>query len=397
MTKRALMLCYRVPFPLTDGYRLRAYHIGRCLATEYNVDLLCLSSEPTPPQALQHLESVFHRVVVFPVSPGISRARALLALPTALPLQVPYHFSRRVRTWVVRHAAQYDLVFASHLRMAQYIVEVPCRKVVDLIDAMSLFYEEASRYATGAWRLIYRIENSRLARYEAVILNACDKAVIASEHDARYVIANSHPPGEVPRGRLVVVPNGVREALLVDPPGAQRHGMEEDWIVFLGKMDYAPNVDAVITFCRTTWPELRARNPSLRFVVVGGSPRRSVRTLQEVPGVEITGYVKDPFYYVKRAKVVVVPLRFGAGIQNKILEAMALGKPVVTTPVGARGIEGEDGEHFVVSDLGSLGERVQALLCDRPRRERLGAQAQSLIRSKYSWKSIGERLLDEIC
>jgi sugar transferase (PEP-CTERM/EpsH1 system associated) len=396
MRRRALMLCYRVPFPLSDGYRLRAYHIGRCLREEYDLDLLALTDESIEADTTRSLRQVFHRIVLFPLRPSVSRMRALVAVPAGSPLQISFHRLWPVRAWMKRNAGQYDLVLSSHLRMAQYLEGVPGKKAVDLIDALSFFYKEASEYATGAWRRIYRLESRRIAQYEREIFGVCDKALITSTHDARVLMDYGGAIDALARDRLVVIPNGVRDSLLVSPPATLRETAVEDWLVFLGKMDYAPNVDAVISFCRTTWPALRAENPNLRFLIVGTQPRRCVLALRSLPGVDVTGHVEDPFDYVKRAKAVVVPLRFGAGIQNKVLEAMALGKPVVTTPVGVRGVDGRNGEHFVVSNQDSLGQHIQALLSDRDRREQLGAHARSLIEAKYRWEKIGERLLDAI-
>ena len=396
MRRRALMLCYRVPFPLSDGYRLRAYHIARCLRAEFDLDLLALTDESVEADTRRSLREVFDRIVLFPLRPSASRMRALLTVPAGPPLQVPYCRSRCARAWMKRNAAAYDLVLCSHLRMFQYLEGFSGKKVVDLIDALSFFYNEASDYAAGAWRRIYRLESRRVAQYERKILEACDKALVTSRHDARALMASDDSIEAGVHDRLVVVPNGVRESLLTDPLGTLRETAAEDCLVFLGKMDYAPNVDAVVSFCRTTWPALRAKNPTLRLLVVGTRPRRCILALRNLPGVEVTGHVEDPFDYVVRAKVVVVPLRFGAGIQNKVLEAMALGRPVVTTPVGVRGVDGRDGEHFVVSDHDSLGGPIQALLSDRRQRERLGARARSLIEAKYRWKGIGEKLLDEI-
>jgi len=130
---------------------------------------------------------------------------------------------------------------------------------------------------------------------------------------------------------------------------------------------------------------------------VGTAPRPEVRALARLPGVEVTGFLEDPFAYMRRAKVVVVPLRYSAGIQNKVLEAMALARPVVTTPSGARGIEGISGEHLlIVRKEEELVPEILALLQDEPRRRYIGRNARELVRARYRWALVGKRLLEEV-
>ena len=173
---------------------------------------------------------------------------------------------------------------------------------------------------------------------------------------------------------------------------------EKNWIVFLGKMNYYPNEDSVVYFARQVFPLLRSKLKNVKFIIVGAYPTRRVQALSKIPGVEVTGFVDDPYEYLGRAKVVVAPIRLGAGIQNKILEAMALRKPVVTTSKGARGIAGgADGKHFVVADdPEKMAEKILELLNDPERRREIGQNARALIEERYTWDVIGAELLAEI-
>lgn len=221
------------------------------------------------------------------------------------------------------------------------------------------------------------------------MLDAFDKAFITSTSDKAYL--ESHAGRRL--DDLIVIPNGVREDLLSRPAVED----EEDWIVFLGKMSYAPNVDAVVYFANEVFPHVRALLPGAKFAIVGVSPAKEVLKLAKIPGVSVTGYVEDPYDYIERAKVVVAPLRFSAGIQNKILEAMALRKPIVTTSKGARGIEGKDRTHFVVADdPANMAKKIVELLQDRSQRELLGQQARRLVEERYRWNTTGNILLSEL-
>ena len=394
--RRALMLCCRVPLPLTSGYALRAYHIARCLRAEYRVDLLALSDRVVDRPVIQSLRAEFEQVVLFPLRPFPARARAVAFALSQLPLQLPFHASQAAHRWVAQHGSEYDLVLASHIRMAPYARSLSCERVVDLIDALSFFYREASGFASGPWRQIYRLESKRMEEAERDVLQWADKVLVTSGHDARALSVQAGLREEAADERLVVVPNGVRDSLLARANKPASEEPPQSYLVFLGKMDYAPNVDAVKWFCRAVWPNLRERYPKLRFVIVGTQPRRSVRHLARQPGVEVTGWMDDPFARLEAAEALAVPLRFGAGIQNKVLEAMALGVPVVTTSVGVRGIEGEPGRHFRVSEPTDFGASVAALLEAPEEAEQLAAEARRLVECSYRWDQVQELMLDAI-
>ncbi len=387
---KILLLSFRLPYPLTEGFKLRAYHLAQILAREHEVDLLTLHHGPIPTEHRAHLEKVFTRVICFSHPPIPARLRALLMVPSSAPLQVGYYRSRRVQQWIAAHWAEYDLIFCLHLRMAQYVEGIPVPKVIDLIDAASLFYREAQEYSSGLWHWIYRTEAPRVLAYEARLFRIFDRVFVASPYDAE-VLQRSLPKVAV-KERLIVLPNGVREELL-----RRSCSEERNRLVFLGKMDYGPNVDAVIFFARRIFSALRRQDPTLAFSIVGTSPRSEVQDLKNLPGVEVTGYVEDPFSIVERSRLVVAPLRYGAGIQNKVLEAMALGKAVLTTPCGARGIAGRDGEHFrIVRDERLWPAEITRLLENRQMRQALGERARRLIEERYRWDGVGERLLQEL-
>ncbi len=263
-------------------------------------------------------------------------------------------------------------------------------KVIDFIDATSINHREAQERARGMWRFIYPIENRRALTYELKMLREFDKAFITSPFDKAYLDENSGHPND----NLIVIPNGVKEELFTKIN--RFGGKEEDWLVFLGKMDYGPNVDAVTYFAREIFPLVR-KEVDVKFFIVGTSPTKEILELRKMDGIEVTGFVEDPYEYLERTKVVVVPLRFSAGIQNKVLEAMVLKKTVVATTKAARGIEGEDGKHFIIADgEEERAAKVLGLLADEPRRREIGGNASQLVEETYSWNVVGKKLLEEI-
>lgn len=389
--KKILILSFRAPYPPFDGFRIRAWNISKILSEKYQVDLLAMNEGKITDEHLKEMEKVFNKAIIFPFHPIRFKINALKGLLSKDPLQARYYYFRKVQKWIDKHYANYDLIFCFHIRMAKYLRKLSDKpKVIDFIDATSINYREAQEKAKGVWKCIYPIENRRALAYELQMLRKFDKAFIASPFDKIYLDENVGHPND----NLIVIPNGVKEELFARTNRFEEK--EEDWLVFLGKMDYAPNVDAVAYFAKEIFPLVRTK-ANVKFFIVGTSPAKEVLKLQKIDGIEVTGFVEDPYEYLERAKIVVAPLRFSAGSQYKILEAMALRKCVITTSKGARGIAGEDGKHFVVADnKEEMTAKILELLSDEPKRREIGENARQLVETKYQWNVIREKLLSEI-
>jgi len=387
--KRILVLSSRIPYPLVGGDRKRVYHISKILATRYHVDLLAINENRAKREELKALDEIFDNLILFDFNLTILKANALKNFFSRKPIQVGGYYFKTVQKWIDKHFKEYDLVYCNHIRTAEYTRRLPCKKVLDFHDAISVNYKDALRKAKGFWKVFYFIEDKGLLPYELEVLQDFDKYFITSQADKDYLLANTSMPADIK-----VIPMGVDENALRRNQNVE----EKNWIVFLGKMNYYPNEDAAVYFARQVFSLLRSKLKDVKFIIVGAYPTRRVQALSKIPGVEITGFVDDPYEYLERAKVVVAPIRLGAGIQNKILEAMALRKPVVTTSKGARGIAGgEDGKHFVVADSPEeMAEKILALLNAPERRRVIGQNARALIEEKYTWDVIGAKLLAEI-
>ena len=389
--QKILLVAFRVPFPLTQGANIRIYNVGKILVQKYQVDLLAVDESKVSDEHLEELKKIFNKVISYSFHPLRCKINTLKGLLSEAPLQVYYYHFGKVQQWINQHYKEYDLIFCFHIRMAEYLRKIADRpKVIDFIDATSINYREAQERARGMWKFIYPIENRRLLTYELKMLKGFDKAFITSPFDKAYLDENTGQPNQ----NLVVLPNGVKEELFTRINKFE--GKEEDWLVYLGKMNYAPNVDAVAYFVREIFPLIRQK-ANVKFLIVGTSPAQEVIKLRKLDGVEVTGFVEDPYEYLERAKVMVAPLRFSAGSQYKILETMALGKTVVTTSKGARGIEGEDGKHLVIADMEEeMASKILELLADEAKRREIGKNARQLVEKKYRWDVVGEKLLKEI-
>jgi glycosyltransferase involved in cell wall biosynthesis len=295
-----------------------------------------------------------------------------------LPLQVALYEDARMRHAIreVRRAERHDVAHVQMVRMAPYLEELgPLPRVVDLVDALSLNMERRARHDRGWWRWGARLEARRLARYERVVCDSVDRAVVGSPRDAEALGWPS---------KLAVVTSGVDLEAFVDT-GA---GRDPHTVIFSGNMGYFPNVQAALWLGRSILPVVARSIPGVRLRIVGARPHRRIRALaRHDPRITVTGQVDTIASHLGRATVAVAPMQAGSGQPFKMLEAMASGTPVVATTLAVSGIEARHGEHlFVADDSVAFAAAVVRLLGDRKVAGDLAANARRLIETRYSWE-----------
>jgi sugar transferase (PEP-CTERM/EpsH1 system associated) len=387
---KILVLSSQVPYPVIGGERTRIYYTAKLLSNHYRVDLLTLSQVRVA-MSDPKFKSIFQKVFAFPIpriALYLNSVRKIASGKTAI---LRYEFEH-IQRWMQANASAYDLIYCNYITMAPYAYHFQGPKVIDFVDAISLHYKEAQNWIYGIRKWLYTLDYHRLLSYEKYVLGHFDLAFISSPVDRAYLLRqisedNKYCP-------IVVFPTGVKEEVLREP----QVDNEEPWIVFLGKMDYYPNEDAVIFFAKEIFPLVRQYWKNVEFIIVGANPGPRVRRLSRLPGVKVTGFVSDPSFYLDRAMLVVAPMRIASGIQSKILEAMARGKTVVTTPLAVRGIEyGQEGIHFITAATPeAMAETIVTLLQDKAQRRAIGKAARALIMEHYTWHAIGERFLPYI-
>jgi len=378
-----LFLAHRIPFPPNKGDKIRSFHELEYLCARHRVHLGCLVDQPEDRQYIPKLQEMAASVAVSTLDPHRARGRSLLALATGDPLSVRYFATRPLRRWVEALVAReaLDAVFLFSSPMAAYVWDLDLPRVMDFCDVDSDKWRQYADNVGWPMRAIYTLESRRLRAYEEAILRRFEAAMLVTARERE--LWKDLPPELL--AKVHVVPNGVdleyftpRWGSVLPEPGT---------IVFTGAMDYHANVDAVTWFATEVLPRVQEEIPTATFCIVGSRPTPKVCALAERPGVVVTGTVDDVRPYYARAALCVVPLRIARGIQNKLLEAMAMGRPVLSSPAAAAGLGARvDEEVCVADDADAMVCEVVRLLRDSYAAETLGQAARRFVEREYVWE-----------
>ncbi|MES2704584.1 MAG: glycosyltransferase [Bacteroidota bacterium] len=383
---KILFLANRVPYPPYRGDKLKIYNLARRLKDRHELHLLTFAQTKEDLGYKEELEKIFKEVHFVYLPKWKSAMNCLKGGVDSKPLQVLYFQSGEMQAQLdgllARHS--YDAIHVQHLRMSPYLAkrkDLP--RILDLPDAFSLYWERRKTVKRGMLTTIFEnIEQKRVLKYEQV-LEDYNLALTCSAEDLAY-LKNTHNTGN-----LRLLPNGVDLQTFAARGHDYTHGHT---ILFTGNMDYAPNVDAVVYFTETVLPRIKAKCPQVKFVIAGQRPVKKVADLAS-EDVQVTGFVKDLAEMYNSASVVVAPLRFGAGTQNKVLEAMAMGVPVVCSHIGFGGLGIESGQGAIMqTDPVAFAESVISLLSSAEMRERVGREGMRVIRERFDWDIVAKTL-----
>ena len=392
--RRLLFLAHRIPYPPEKGEKIRSWHMLDHLAERWDVDLGCLVDDPAD---LAHLPVLHARCASVRWSEVGSRtrsmARALLHARPGRPLTLGWFHDPALATWVREGLAQgrWDAALAYSSSMAPYLM-VPgaerLRRVLDMVDVDSEKWRAYAAETGGAMRHVWRREASTLLSFERRAARVFDRTLFVSAEEARR-FAELAPESAT---RLDHVDNGV-DLSRFDPaqPYPNPYEGQPPAIVFTGTMDYRPNVDAVRWFAEMVMPLLARRNPAPNFYIVGARPSPAVQALATRPGVTVTGPVPDVRPYIAHAAVSVAPLRIARGIQNKVLEAMAMARTVVASPEAYEGVRAVEGRDLLVApDAESMAAAILAVLDGA--HPQLGQAARRAVINGHDWTATLRRL-----
>jgi sugar transferase (PEP-CTERM/EpsH1 system associated) len=394
--KRILFLTPQFPYPPRQGTAIRNYHLIQQAATRYQVALLSFVQGYPEPADLTAMQALCSRVGTVP-APSRTRRQRLQILFTSREPDMAHRlaseaFESALRALLAQE--RYDIVQVEGIEMARYGLQIPGWPeaggpaiVFDDHNAEYLLQRRACltdlkrprRWPQAAYSAV---QWARLRRFERRVCDRAGAIVAVSELDGEAIARLA--PGLHP----LVVPNGVdTQSYRTDLPDSLP--LKHPNLVFTGKMDFRPNIDAMHWFCAEVWPEVRRRVPGVHLYIVGQGPHPEVQRLAEGPGITVTGYVPEILPYFGGADVYIVPLRVGGGTRLKVLESMATGLAMVSTRLGAEGIDLEDGVHAMLADTaGAFAGATVRLLQDPGLRLALGQRARAQAEARYDWRKI---------
>jgi polysaccharide biosynthesis protein PslH len=385
---KLLVLTSRFPYPIEKGDKLRAYHQLRELGQRHEVILVALTMQPVTARNFEVVADLVSQLHVFPMS-RLGLAWELgKSLFDGRPAQVAYFYRRHIHQQIAALIAQEqpDQIYCQLLRMADYVRRSECPKTLDYMDAFSVGMARRAKESSPWLRPFFAWEARKVARYEAAIFPDFDTHTIISEQD------RAHLPVAAPE-RIQVVPNGINLSFFTPPELSPEPRYD---LVFVGNMGYFPNVRAARYLVGQVMPLVWAERPHTSVLLAGARPSAEVKALAQQAPVEVSGWVEDIRRAYLDGRLLVAPLFTGSGQQNKILEAMALGRPCLTTPMVNNAIGAEaEAQILLAEDAPAFAQQILALLPDGERRSQIGLAGMSYVREHFSWRrSVG--LLEDV-
>lgn len=386
-----LLISSRVPYPVIGGDRLRLYNMAKVLGKKFSVHLVCLSDSRLDLEKELPSDGVFSSVERIFLPKWKSWLNCIFALFTRTPLQVAYYKSSDFSNAVIKKSHDSQIIVSHLVRTSNVVSEFDDKdkiKILEMTDAISLNYQRSSQLDIGFKKFLFWLEMGRLQTYELASLEAFDVSVLVSNVDKSYLsdLGNFDPD------KVLVCSNGVDLDRF-----PFNYAPDSKTILFIGSMDYHPNIDAVVFFIENVFPIIRKNIPDAVFRIVGRIAPKDIPLYQQYEGVEVTGTVESVSAAAQGATVGVCPVRVGAGVQNKILEYMALGIPTVTTTTGLEGIAATPNEEiFVVDDASMMANKIIEIMTNPELAFDLSRAGRNFVETHHAWDAQFKPLLEFI-
>lgn len=383
---KILYLCHRFPFPPKRGGKIRPFNMIKHFAQKHDVTVMSLARSPEEASDGEGISRYCKNYEMVSVRAPIQMARMIARLPTSTPSSFGFFYSAELanRVNLVLSRERFDLIFVHCSSVAQYVEHVQdTPKILDFGDMDSQKWREYARYKSLPFSAGYWLEANKLEREERRLASRFDMCTATTL--AEWQTLESYKTGAATDW----FPNGVDNTYF-SPSGV---AYDSNTICFVGRMDYYPNQECMFDFCKNVWPRIKEHRNNANLLIVGADPTPAVRKLGELAGVSVTGSVPDVRPYLERSALMIAPLNIARGTQNKILEAMASGVPVVTSGVAAGGVDAVAKEDLLVANThAEQAEAVLRILGDREERERLAVSGRNRMLSRHEWSHSMRRL-----
>ncbi len=379
---KLLILTSRFPYPIEKGDKLRIYHQIRHLSQEHEICLVSMSDQEVNEEDRAHLSEYCSEIHLFPISKISTIWSLIKAAFSSQPFQVHYFYRKGVHKKILKIAEAFrpDRLYCQLIRMVPYVEGISTSKTLDYMDCFSIGMERRADVSEGLKKILFRWEAHKLAHYEDKAFTFFNSHSIISEQD-KSLLPSPHAK------KVEVVPNGVdteyfEKQLDIHP---------EYEFVFVGNMGYAPNVVAARYLALRVLPEIRKTRTEAKLLLAGARPGKDVLALAKEPGVTVGGWYEDIRKAYASGRVFVAPLFSGSGQQNKILEAMAMEIPCITTSLVNNAIQAKENEEIMLAeDLESFVNQCLLVLDYPTDADLMGTNGRAFVQSNYSWeKSMG--------
>jgi len=383
---KIFVILSRFPYPLEKGDKLRAYHQLVELAKNHEVILCALSDQKVEDSWKEILEKKGIKTHVFQLKKPLLYWNTLKQIFTNKPYQTGYFFQRGIQSKILRLLEKEapDHIYCQLIRTTEYVKNIHhIPKTLDYMDALSKGMYRRAEIASGLKRKLFIIEGKRLAEYENRMFDYFNHHTIISKQDRSFI---SHPQ----RDQIVIIENGIGEEFSNYPAN---NSPQYD-LVFTGNMNYPPNVESAVFLAEEVCPLLKTEFPNLTLLLSGADPNQRVKELAIKDKIIVTGWIDDIRSSYAAGKLFVAPLQIGTGLQNKLLEAMAMGRPSITTPLANNALNAVHNETILIaSNATEFAEAIRTLLTDQELYDRLAENGKTFVLKTFSWPHAVEKLV----
>jgi len=393
--KNLLFLVHRIPYPPNKGDKIRSYNFLKGLVKNYHVHLAAFIDDPEDWGYVEKVEALTASSLFLNISPSVAKIKSLSGLISNQPLTIPYYKNTQFQQWVDQTIAENNIekIFVFSSAMAQYVTKHHNLEVViDFVDVDSDKWLQYSKKAKWPMNWVYKREAKQLLKFDSQVAKQAKMNLFVSEEESSLFkdIVDVDPK------KIGFVNNGVDiDFFNVDEKYQTPYDSKDNIIVFTGAMDYWANVDAVTWFAKEVFPKIKQKCVDAQFYIVGSKPTKEVMQLANQPGIFVTGRVEEIRPYLFFSHVVVAPLLIARGIQNKVLEAMAMGKKVVVTPHAIEGINVTDEDVYTLDNPDDFSRQVLELL-KNSQADVFAENNRQFVEKNFSWDASLEKLIQLI-
>jgi len=389
---KILVVCPNLPYPPDEGVKIKLYNLIKNLSDKHNISLLCYAGSGDQEKQVSHMKAYCESIYLVQRK-KISKTKQLPSIAKYLFLRLPWNVkyakSKDMQDAILKitKANPFDILHIDDVFMASNLdlsSHYSFKKAITFQDIESINYRRTFKIEKNPYqKMLFLLNWLAMRSWERKIIENFDLTVTVSPIELRIL------ESMYPKANIAFIPNGVDIESFNPLPVTDN----EDSLLFIGKMDYSPNIDGAVYFAKRIFPLIKREIPNTKLMIVGQNPKKALEKLKSDPSVSVTGYVESVIPYYKRSSVAIVPLRAGGGTRGKILEAMALGRPVVSTSLGAEGLEATHKENIMIADKDEdFARYVIDLMKNMSLRKNLIEKAREFVEARYDWREVAKGL-----